>query len=165
MHFELLKSLNTYLFTVNDLMTCIAGINKLNYIMLKDITSEFNFDPNGDYYTIAITRKRLKQFIESGTGVQHLKDKKTIDYSKDLIGMIDKVIDFGLFIRAGTELEQKAVNHLLLVDKDIRDGYEIIRDEIANSSRDDMREFKLIDHKKSVVDFIFKLNERIKKYS
>jgi hypothetical protein len=78
---------------------------------------------------------------------------------------MEKVLDFQVFINAGTELEKKAVNYLLLVDNDIKTDYEHIRDDIANSTQQNMINFKLTDHKKLVVEFIFKINDRIKKYS
>jgi len=164
-HFNILKALNHYLFIINDLQTSVVGIIKLKNIMLDNITDEFYINPDDEYYNIGITCKKLQEYIKSGTGVTNFKNNKTIGYRSDLLEKIEKINDFNVFIHAGTELEKNAVNFLLLVDKNIRKEYEEIRDKIAIATQNNMKGFILNNHKQDLINFIFRINDKIEKYS
>jgi hypothetical protein len=164
-HFHLLVSLNSYLWAINEIITCIINIKKLGYVALGKAFEPYDYNADGSYYEIASKTMELSKYVASGAGIQKIKDNDATGYIEPLTKMLDTVKGYDLFIKAGTTLKKDAVNYLLLVDDEIKTKYEIIRDEICHATEGNMKDFKINEHKARVIQFVFHLNEVIKRYS
>jgi hypothetical protein len=165
-HLEFLKSINLFLYDVNDIITKIADINVLGIKLLNQNYNNYENDINDDYNLIMqrvvifqndlFIRKLFPQITNNPHNTGDLEILKNL---------IDDIRNFKLFQKIGSKLEKKAVNYLLLIDYGLKLKYENIINKLEIATNLRMKGMKLNNYKAKIIIFIKDINNKIQKYS
>lgn len=165
MYYKILNTIIEYLSFFNDL---IIFINNLQEEGIKNFSDKFNsflIIKEDDYYSIANKMFSYKKFLESDPENKKMGGSEDLGYYKLQLKMIARLLDYEIFVREGEKFGKTMMLYTELVDKNTKDEFQSLLDELSRFTSMNMREFYITNYYNKIINYKKKVSNNLKKIS